>query len=92
MSKYGYDFDLFGNPEDADEQSDASISNAPISDAPINKDMTSEVSVLRLLAIFPQNIQIPYNLPKQLNLLPLPNTLKHPHNLPTFLKSTHNRF
>lgn len=44
MSKYGYDFDLFGNPEDADEQSDASISNAPISDAPINKDMTSEVS------------------------------------------------
>lgn len=44
MSKYGYDFDLFGNPEDADEQSDASISNASISDAPINKDMTSEVS------------------------------------------------
>jgi hypothetical protein len=44
LSKYGYDFDLFGNPEDADEQSDASISNAPISDAPINKDMTSEVS------------------------------------------------
>lgn len=44
MSKYGYDFDLFGNPEDADEQRDASISNAPISDAPINKDMTSEVS------------------------------------------------
>lgn len=39
MSKYGYDFDLFGNPEDADEQSDASIS-----DAPINEDMTSEVS------------------------------------------------
>ena len=68
MSKYGYDFDLFGNPEDASEQSDAtindvtdghsdaptnevfdeqsgaSISNAPISDAPINEDMTSEVS------------------------------------------------
>lgn len=44
MSKYGYDFDLFGNPEDADEQSDASISNASISDAPINEDMTSEVS------------------------------------------------
>lgn len=43
MSKYGYDFDLFGNPEDADEQSDASISDASISDAPINKDMTSEV-------------------------------------------------
>lgn len=44
MSKYGYDFDLFGNPEDSSEQSDASISNAPISDAPINEDMTSEVS------------------------------------------------
>lgn len=44
MSKYGYDFDLFGNPEDADEQRDASISDAPISDAPINEDMTSEVS------------------------------------------------
>lgn len=56
MSKYGYDFDLFGNPEDAseqsdasvsdvtDEQSDASVSDAPISDAPINEDMTSEVS------------------------------------------------
>ena len=68
MSKYGYDFDLFGNPEDASEQSDAtindvtdghsdaptnevfdeqsgaSISNAPISDAPINEDMTREVS------------------------------------------------
>ncbi|MFU0562617.1 ATP-dependent helicase [Gardnerella vaginalis] len=56
MSKYGYDFDLFGNPEDADEQSDAptnevfdeqsdaSVSDASISDAPINEDMTSEVS------------------------------------------------
>lgn len=49
MSKYGYDFDLFGNPEDSSEQSDASvsdasISNASISDAPINEDMTSEVS------------------------------------------------
>ena len=40
MSKYGYDFDLFGNPEDASEQSDASVSDivdeqsdAPISDA-----------------------------------------------------------
>lgn len=63
MSKYGYDFDLFGNPEDASEQSDATIndvtdeqsdalinevfdeqSDAPISDAPINEDMTSEVS------------------------------------------------
>lgn len=39
MSKYGYDFDLFGNPEDADEQSDASVS-----DASVNEDMTSEVS------------------------------------------------
>lgn len=44
MSKYGYDFDLFGNPEDSSEQSDASISDASISDAPINEDMTSEVS------------------------------------------------
>lgn len=56
MSKYGYDFDLFGNPEDADEksdaptnevfdeQSDASVSDASVSDAPINEDMTSEVS------------------------------------------------
>lgn len=56
MSKYGYDFDLFGNPEDADEQSDAlinevfdeqrdaSVGDAPIIDAPINEDMTSEVS------------------------------------------------
>ena len=49
MSKYGYDFDLFGNPEDSSEQSDASvsdasISNASVSDAPINEDMTSEVS------------------------------------------------
>lgn len=56
MSKYGYDFDLFGNPEDASEQSDATIndvtdeqsyapiSDAPISDASIDEDMTSEVS------------------------------------------------
>lgn len=51
MSKYGYDFDLFGNPEDASEQSDATIndvtdeqSDAPTSDASINEDMTSEVS------------------------------------------------
>lgn len=63
MSKYGYDFDLFGNPEYASEQSDATIndvtdeqsdalinevfdeqSDAPIIDAPINEDMTSEVS------------------------------------------------
>ncbi|EIK80589.1 UvrD/REP helicase [Gardnerella vaginalis 1400E] len=34
MSKYGYDFDLFGNPEDSSEQSNSLI----------NKDMTSEVS------------------------------------------------
>lgn len=39
MSKYGYDFDLFGNPEDSSEQSDASVS-----DASVNEDMTSEVS------------------------------------------------
>ncbi|EPI45710.1 putative ATP-dependent DNA helicase PcrA [Gardnerella vaginalis JCP8151A] len=51
LSKYGYDFDLFGNPEDASEQSDAPINDvtdeqrdAPIIDAPINEDMTSEVS------------------------------------------------
>lgn len=51
MSKYGYDFDLFGNPEDASEQSDAHVNDvtdeqrdAPIIDAPINEDMTSEVS------------------------------------------------
>ena len=63
MSKYGYDFDLFGNPEDSSEQSDAPTnevfdeqsdaptnevfdeqSDASISDAPINEDMTSEVS------------------------------------------------
>lgn len=44
MSKYGYDFDLFGNPEDSSEQSDASVSDASVSDAPINEDMTSEVS------------------------------------------------
>ena len=58
MSKYGYDFDLFGNPEDAseqsdatindvtDEKSDASIGDSSISDASINinEDMTSEVS------------------------------------------------
>ncbi|EPI58797.1 putative ATP-dependent DNA helicase PcrA, partial [Gardnerella vaginalis JCP8070] len=43
LSKYGYDFDLFGNPEDADEQSDAPInevfdeqSDAFIGDAPIS--------------------------------------------------------
>ncbi|EPI47710.1 putative ATP-dependent DNA helicase PcrA [Gardnerella vaginalis JCP8108] len=34
LSKYGYDFDLFGNPEDSSEQSNSLI----------NKDMTSEVS------------------------------------------------
>lgn len=51
MSKYGYDFDLFGNPEDSSEQSDAPTnevfdeqSDAPISDASVNEDMTSEVS------------------------------------------------
>lgn len=51
LSKYGYDFDLFGNPEDASEQSDASIykdvseqNDASVSDASVNEDMTSEVS------------------------------------------------
>lgn len=39
MSKYGYDFDLFGNPEDASEQSDATINDVTDeqSDAPINE-------------------------------------------------------
>ena len=57
MSKYGYDFDLFGNPEDADEQSDAPInevfdeqSDAPISDAfigdaPISDTPISDASI-----------------------------------------------
>ncbi|MGW1446032.1 ATP-dependent helicase [Gardnerella piotii] len=64
MSKYGYDFDLFGNPEDAseqsdahvndvtDEQSDAFIGDAPIGDAPINEDMTSEVSAYTVAGDF----------------------------------------
>ncbi|RFD77330.1 ATP-dependent helicase [Gardnerella vaginalis] len=39
MSKYGYDFDLFGNPEDASEQSDATINDVADeqSDAPTNE-------------------------------------------------------
>ena len=39
MSKYGYDFDLFGNPEDASEQSDATINDVTDeqSDAPTNE-------------------------------------------------------
>lgn len=39
MSKYGYDFDLFGNPEDAIEQSDAHVNDVvdEQSDAPINE-------------------------------------------------------
>lgn len=52
MSKYGYDFDLFGNPEDASEQSDATIndvtdeqSDAPISDAPISDAPISDASI-----------------------------------------------
>lgn len=52
MSKYGYDFDLFGNPEDADEQSDALInevfdeqSDAPISDAPVSGASISDAFI-----------------------------------------------
>lgn len=52
MSKYGYDFDLFGNPEDASEQSDAPInevfdeqSDAPISDAPISDASISDAPI-----------------------------------------------
>lgn len=39
MSKYGYDFDLFGNPEDASELSDAPINDVTDeqSDAPTNE-------------------------------------------------------
>lgn len=64
LSKYGYDFDLFGNPEDASEQSDASVNDvtdeqrdafigdALISDASINEDMTSEVSAYTVAGDF----------------------------------------
>ncbi|EIK86268.1 ATP-dependent helicase [Gardnerella pickettii] len=52
MSKYGYDFDLFGNPEDADEQRDAPVnevfdeqSDAPISDAFIGDASISDASI-----------------------------------------------
>ena len=52
MSKYGYDFDLFGNPEAASEQSDAPInevfdeqSDAPISDAFIGDASISDASI-----------------------------------------------
>lgn len=57
MSKYGYDFDLFGNPEAAseqsdalinevfDEQSDAFIGDAPISDAFIGDASISDASI-----------------------------------------------
>lgn len=57
MSKYGYDFDLFGNPEAASEQSDATInevfdeqSDAPIGDAftgdaPISDTPISDASI-----------------------------------------------
>ena len=52
MSKYGYDFDLFGNPEAASEQSDAPInevfdeqSDAPIGDAFIGDAPISDASI-----------------------------------------------
>lgn len=52
MSKYGYDFDLFGNPEAASEQSDAPInevfdeqSDAFIGDAPISDTPISDASI-----------------------------------------------
>lgn len=52
MSKYGYDFDLFGNPEAASEQSDAPInevfdeqSDAPISDAFIGDASIGDASI-----------------------------------------------
>ena len=57
MSKYGYDFDLFGNPEAAseqsdapinevfDEQSDAPIGDAFIGDAPISDTPISDASI-----------------------------------------------
>lgn len=52
MSKYGYDFDLFGNPEAASEQSDAPInevfdeqSDAPISDAFIGDAPISDAPI-----------------------------------------------
>lgn len=52
MSKYGYDFDLFGNPEDASEQSDAPInevfdeqSDAFIGDAPIGDAFIGDVPI-----------------------------------------------
>ena len=53
MSKYGYDFDLFGNPEAASEQSDAPInevfdeqSDAPISDAFIGDASVSDAPII----------------------------------------------
>lgn len=52
MSKYGYDFDLFGNPEAASEQSDAPInevfdeqSDAFIGDAPIGDAFTGDAPI-----------------------------------------------
>ncbi|EPI58200.1 putative ATP-dependent DNA helicase PcrA [Gardnerella vaginalis JCP8066] len=52
LSKYGYDFDLFGNPEAASEQSDAPInevfdeqSDAPISDAFIGDAPISDAPI-----------------------------------------------
>lgn len=47
MSKYGYDFDLFGNPEAASEQSDATINEVfdEQSDAPIGDAFTGDASI-----------------------------------------------
>lgn len=53
MSKYGYDFDLFGNPEDASEQSDAHVndvtdeqSDAFIGDAPIGDAFIGDAPII----------------------------------------------
>ncbi len=47
MSKYGYDFDLFGNPEAASEQSDATINEVfdEQSDAPIGDAFTGDAPI-----------------------------------------------
>lgn len=47
MSKYGYDFDLFGNPEAASEQSDATINEVfdEQSDAPIGDAFTGDALI-----------------------------------------------
>ncbi|RFT25816.1 ATP-dependent DNA helicase PcrA [Gardnerella vaginalis] len=47
LSKYGYDFDLFGNPEAASEQSDATINEVfdEQSDAPIGDAFTGDALI-----------------------------------------------